>query len=89
MGGIMLIAFSSLIAVIELSKVSMLVFVWTIITGTWLFIIAMITAAITGERGLSGDGSVANKFVYVSYMLASVSTLIGCVILMAGLVLAL
>jgi len=52
MGGIMLIAFSSLIPIMALPLWATLLFVWFIILGTWLFIVAMIVAAITGQRGL-------------------------------------
>jgi len=89
MGGIMLIAFSSLIPLVQLSNTLISFFVYAIITGTWLFILAMITAAVTGERGLINSGARSNKFVFIGYMVASVCTLIGCGLLITGLVLAL
>ena len=67
MGGIMLIAFSSLVPVIVMPQWSMTILVWSVILSAWLYIIAMIVAAITGERGLKTGGSVINRGVYYFY----------------------
>ena len=89
MGGIMLIAFSSLIPILVLPQWATTAFVWSIILGTWLFIIAMIIAAITGERGLKGGGSLVNRGVYFCYIVGAFLSLIGCGLLLAGLLRAL
>lgn len=85
MGGIMLIAFSSLVSLLVLSPWAMVVFVWSSIAGTWLFILAMIAAAVTGERGLTNGGSLINQGIYHTYIVAAFSSLVGCGILLAGL----
>jgi hypothetical protein len=85
MGGIMLIAFSSLLPIIVLPRWATTLFIWLIILGTWLFIIAMLTAAITGERGLKSGGSLINRGVYFSYVFGALFSLIGCSLLLTGL----
>jgi len=85
MGGIMLIAFSSLVPLLALSKLNSTLFVWFSIIGTWLFVIAMTVAAITNERGLKSQGSLTNKGVYFTYMFGAVFTLVGCGLLVVGL----
>lgn len=85
MGGIMLIAFSSLLPHLVLPQWAVSLFIWTIILGTWLFIIAMIVAAITGERGLKAGGSLINRGVYFGYMFGAIFSIAGCGLLLAGL----
>lgn len=85
MGGIMLIAFSSLMPIIELPQWGVELFVWTIIIGTWLFIIAMVVAAITGERGLINNGTLINRCIYCCYFIGALLSIAGCSILLFGL----
>ncbi|MCK5387251.1 MAG: hypothetical protein KAJ39_08690 [Gammaproteobacteria bacterium] len=85
MGGIMLIAFSSLVPVMVLPQWAETLFVWSIILSAWLFIIAMIVAAITGERGLKTGGSLINRGVYYFYIFGSLFSLVGCGLLLKGL----
>ncbi len=85
MGGIMLIAFSSLVPIIVLPQWASTLFIWLMILGTWLFIIAMLIAAITGERGLKTGGSLINRGVYFSYLIGALFSLIGCGLLLVGL----
>jgi hypothetical protein len=89
MGGIMLIAFSSLVPIIVLPQWGAELFVWSIVFGTWLFIIAMIVAAITGERGLKGGGSLVNRGIYSCYFVGALLSLVGCSLLLVGLLSAL
>jgi len=86
MGGIMLIAFSSLLPVIVLPHWGVQLFVWSIIAGTWFFIIAMIVAAVTGERGLTSGGSLINRCVKYGYVIAALLSLGGCIVLLIGLI---
>lgn len=85
MGGIMLIAFSSLVPIIVLPRWSVTVFVWSVILSAWLFIIAMMVAAISGERGLKTGGSLINRGVYYLYLFGALFSLIGCGLLLIGL----
>ena len=85
MGGIMLIAFSSLLPHLVLPIWAFSLFMWSIILGTWLFIIAMIVAAITGDRGLKAGGSLYNQGVYYGYMFGAIFSLAGCGLLLVGL----
>lgn len=86
MGGIMLIAFSSLIPLIALPQWGIGLFVWSIIAGTWFFISAMMAAAITGERGLTGGGSLINRSVRYCYVIGALLSLAGCGLLLVGLI---
>ena len=86
MGGIMLIAFSSLLPIIVLPHWGVELFVWSIITGTWFFITAMIAAAVTGERGLTGGGSLTNRSIKYGYVIAALLSLGATIVLLIGLI---
>jgi hypothetical protein len=85
MGGILLIAFTSLISLLVLSRWAMSFFVWSIILGTWLFLLGMIVAAITGERGLKSGGSLISQGVHYAYLVGAFCSLLGCGFMLAGL----
>lgn len=86
MGGIMLVAFASVLSHTVLSDFWRDSFTVSIISGTWLFILGMFAAAISGHRGLHSAGSRRNKLVYTAYLGAAALSLLGCIILIAGLV---
>lgn len=86
MAGIMLIVFSSLIPHVRLSGFWLNSFIWLIISGTWLFIIGVFTAAISGQRGLRTGTNLVNRLIYYAYLSASIFSLLGCIILISGLV---
>lgn len=85
MGGIMLIAFASLLPLVVLPQWAETLFLCSITLSAWLFIIAMIAAAITGQRGLKPGGSLINRGVYYFYIIASILSLVGCGLLLKGL----
>ena len=89
MTGIMLIVFSSLIPILVLPQWAMMLFAWSIIFGTWIFLIALIIAAMSGERGLKSSGSRINRGLFFSFIAGALLTYIGCSILLAGLIRAL
>ncbi|KPJ91344.1 MAG: hypothetical protein AMJ53_11880 [Gammaproteobacteria bacterium SG8_11] len=89
MGGIMLIAFSSLLPIIALPRWATESFVWSTVAGIWFFVLAMIVAAITGERGLKSGGTLVNRSIYCCYFIGAFFSLIGCSLLLTGLIRAL
>ena len=51
---------------------------WGITMGAYGIALAMTLAAFTGARGLAAGGNLANRVVWVSYMVGVPATLVGC-----------
>jgi len=83
--GVMLIALAAIIQLPVLSFVQLSSAVWLLIFFTWTSMLAMIIAAVSGERGLRCSGSVANKLVYVLYALGTIAVFPACFLLIFGL----
>lgn len=84
MGGIALIAIAGVFDHISLPGMLLNFFVWLFITGMWVFLLGMITAAVSGERGFKPQSSNTGKTVYVLYVVGAVTTLLSVVLLSAG-----
>jgi len=85
MGGVMLIAFASVLDLAYLPYAASNAFVWFIVLGTWALVIGMIAAAVTGERGLRWGASSIGRSIYAVYVVGAISSLVGCGILVFGL----
>jgi hypothetical protein len=86
MAGVMLLAVASALRYVTLPPLALALLAWTLIGGTYLLVVGMVVAAVTGGRGLAGGGSPANRFVYLLYLLGSVASLAGCGLLLVGLI---
>jgi len=83
--GVMLIALAAIIHLPVLPAWQLATTVWLIIFFVWTSMLAMIIAAISGDRGLGLSGSIANKLVYVLYGLGTIAIFPGCLLLILGL----
>ena len=83
--GVMLIALAAIIHLPVLPFWQLSTAVWLIIFFVWTSMLAMIIAAISGDRGLGLSGSIANKLVYVLYGLGTIAIFPGCLLLILGL----
>lgn len=83
--GVLLIALAAIIPLLALplSQVSFLV--WLMIISIWASMLAMVIAAISGDRGLSLGGSLTNKLVYLFYAIHIVTILPAFILLIYGL----
>jgi hypothetical protein len=83
--GVMLVAISSSLRYVALPLAGHALLGWTLIGGTYALVIGMVVAAATGHRGLSGGGSIGNRFVNYAYLAGTVATLVGCGLLLVGI----
>jgi hypothetical protein len=83
--GVLLIALAAIIPLLALplSQVSFLV--WLMIISIWASMLAMVIAAISGDRGLRLGGSLTNKLVYLFYAIHIVTILLAFILLIYGL----
>ncbi len=76
MAGIMLIAIGVVVNYLCISPLLNCIIFWGIISSTYLFVIAMVLAAITGERGIGAKETVKTaKWKIVYYMYGAGATL--------------
>jgi hypothetical protein len=87
--GVMLLALAALIEYPALSDQLTEIMAWLIIFFVWTSMLAMGVRAVSGERGLRLEGSFANRLVYVSYGLGTLTVFPGFAILIYGLIKAL
>lgn len=83
--GIMLIALAAVIHLPDLPLWQVSTLVWLIIFFTWTSTLAMIIAAVSGERGLGFSGSITNKVVYVLYGVGVIAVFPAFLLLIFGL----
>lgn len=84
MGGTTMIAFSAVLANLELNSIFSSVLVWSSVVSGYGFAIALPYGAWVGHRGLSLEGSNQNKIVYIGNMIGAIGSLIGTLLLIFG-----
>lgn len=84
MAGVMLIALAPALPLFSGASSAAQLIAWSLIAGVELFVVGMIWAAISGNRGLSRRGNLNNRIVWLLYMAGMVLTLIGCGTLVYG-----
>jgi len=87
--GVMLLALAALIEFPALSEQQASIAAWLIIFFVWTSMLAMGIRAINGARGLRLEGSLANRLVYISYALGTLTVFPGFALLIYGLSMAL
>jgi len=87
--GVMLLALAALIQYPALPFWLVSMAAWLIIFFVWTSMLAMGIRAIWGDRGLRLEGSLANRLVYLSYALGTVTVFPGFALLIFGLIKAL
>ena len=83
--GIMLIALTAIIDIPDLPLWQLSTLVWLIIFFAWTSTLAMILAAVSGERGFVFYGSNINKLIFVLYALGSIAVFPAFLWLIFGL----
>ncbi len=84
--GVMLLALAALIQYPALPFWLASTAAWLIIFFVWTSMLAMGIRAIWGERGLRLEGSLANRLVYLSYALGTITVFPGFALLIYGLI---
>lgn len=81
MGGVMLIALGAALPQLTAAAWLTQLVAWSLIAGVEVFVLAMIWAAVTGQRGLTRGGTRSNRAINVLYLAASALSLFGCSLL--------
>ncbi len=76
LAGVALVALGAAVPVLAPSPEARGVLVWSALATGYLFLLGMVVAAVTGQRGLRPGGSPGNQVVYAAYVLGSVATLV-------------
>ncbi|MHC4937887.1 MAG: hypothetical protein ACYTHK_02830 [Planctomycetota bacterium] len=84
--GVMLIAMAAVIDLVVLPSWLLATAVWAVIFFVWTSTAAMVLRAISGDRGLRLEGSVANRSVYLLYLVGTVAIFPACAALIVGFV---
>jgi hypothetical protein len=74
--GVALVALGAAFPALELDPVLSGLIVWSGIATGYLFLLGMVVAALSGQRGLQPAGSPGNQLVYAAYLAGSVATLV-------------
>lgn len=82
--GVMLLALAALVEFAALPSALLEAALWMIVFFVWTSMLAMATRAISGERGLRFEGGFANRLVWVSYALGTVTVFPGIALLIYG-----
>ena len=84
--GVMLLALAALIEYPVLPFELLSAAIWMILFFVWSSMLAMATRALSGERGLRFEGGFANRLVWISYALGTLTVFPGFVLLTYGFV---
>ncbi len=82
--GVMLLALAALIDFAALPPALLEAALWMIVFFVWTSMLAMATRALSGERGLRFEGGFANRLVWISYALGTVTVFPGFALLIYG-----
>jgi len=82
--GVMLLALAALLEYPALSASLLQTAAWLIVFFVWSSMLAMAIRAVSGERGLRLEGSFANRLVYLSYALGTLTVFPGFALLIYG-----
>lgn len=83
--GVMLLALAAIIHLPVLPPWQLTALAWLAIVFVWASMLAMILAALSGERGFGLSGSAMNRLIYVLYALGVVAIFPACLLLIYGL----
>ncbi len=81
----MLLAISVPLQWVSLSRALELALIYSTLVGTYLLVAGMFIAAIWNTRGIPGGGNPLNRLVSVLYAAGTVLSLVGCALLIVGL----
>jgi len=86
MAGIMLIALGAVWQYIRLGCCEQII-VWSLIGSTYLMVIGMFLAAVTGKRGLHSESKGVEKIIYLLYAIGGIVCTLALTGLLIGLIL--
>lgn len=82
---VMLLALAALVEYPSLTLEQMQAACWLVLVFVWTSMGAMGIRAVSGHRGLSLQGALANRMVYLLYAVGTVAIFPGCALLIFGL----
>jgi len=83
--GVMLLALASVLSLPDLTSGQRALVAWLMIFFVWTSTVAMITRAVSGQRGLRWSGSLANRVIFGLYAIGTVAVFPACGLLLVGL----
>ena len=83
--GVMLLALAALLEYPDLPRGLLAASAWLILIFVWTSMLAMGIRAVMGARGLRLEGGLANRVVYVSYAVGTVTVFPGFALFIYGL----
>jgi hypothetical protein len=87
--GVLLLALAGTLRLVALGPSQLSLAVWLIAFFAWTSVLAMMVAAASGERGLTGTGSLTSRLVFWLYVAGAITVFPGVFLLIAGLLQAL
>ena len=87
--GILLIALAGVIDLPRGTPTEIAIGAWLAVVFAWTTTLAMLVAAVTGERGLRFRGSLANRVIFGLYVVGGLAVFPACGILVTSLLRAL
>jgi len=85
MAGIMLIAFGAIWKHIQVGSYEKMI-VWSLIASTYLMVLGMFLAAITGKRGLHSESKGIEKIIYLLYAVGGMLCTLALTGILVGLI---
>jgi hypothetical protein len=87
--GVMLLALAAILPMPELTQGQRALVAWLMIFFVWTSTVAMVTRAVSGQRGLRFSGSAANRIIFGLYGVGVFAIFPACGLLLVGLLQAL
>ena len=84
MGGVLLLALSSVVPQLQVSIPARALLVWAFVASSYGFAVALPLGAHYGHRGLSSSPPFVNRIVYLCNMIGVAGSLVGAFILLWG-----
>jgi hypothetical protein len=84
MGGVLLLALSSVVPHLQLSTLTRALLVWAFIVSSYGFAVALPLGAHYGHRDLSSTPPFLNRMVYLGNIIGVAGSLVGALILLWG-----
>jgi hypothetical protein len=84
MGGVLLLALGPVVPHLRLSAAALTALVWSFVSSSYAFAIALPLGAHYGYRGLSGAPPLLNRVVYAGNIIGAAGSLIGTLLLVWG-----
>ena len=84
MGGVLLLALGGVISHLHLNAFALTLLVWAFVASSYVFAVALPTAAYCGHRGLSSTPPLMNRVLYFGNIVGAAGMLLGAIVLLWG-----